>query len=241
MEPDPLTSTWLLAVGAVLVLVVLCALFLLWMTHRRRKVSVSLSIERFGDQPYLRSADRPGHITRRRFADEFQVGAEVPVTVPDGEGGYTQEPMRVSRLGRVRSAVDGKIGVGLQAYLQQFEGVDLPISLPVSGDRGVVKLTLNTLEVLGRTGDDRVVWSCPWKHLRFVNPVDSDEEQSLVLRARDFSELRIDPRRGAGDYAEGLIIKYGRLAHRTTWGRQPGTVGVPATPAADSIQEATSR
>lgn len=230
MTSDPLTSTWLYAVAGVLILVALCALVMVWLGHRRRKRTVSAEMGRLGDQPILRSTDKPGWGSRRKFSDEFQVGTEVPVTVPADDGGVEQVSMRVSRLSKVRGTLHGKTGVVIQAYLEQFEGVELPITLPISGDRGAVMLRLAQDGLTARSRDDRVVWATSWKKLRFVNSIAVDTEPRLVLRAEDFSELRVDPRRGAGDYAEGLVCKYGRLALPNTWDREPGTLGVPVTP-----------
>ncbi|MGO3152689.1 MAG: hypothetical protein ACTIJJ_08735 [Galactobacter sp.] len=230
MTSDPLTSTWLYAVAGVLILVAVCAAVMFWLTHRRRKRTVSAEMGRLGDQPLLRSTDKPGWGTRRKFSDEFQVGTEVPVTVPAQGGGLEQVTMRVSRLSKARGSVHGKTGVVIQAYLEQFEGVELPITLPISGDRGAVMLRLSQEGITARSRDEREVWQTSWKSLRFVNSLPTDADPRLVLRSEDFSELHIDPRRGAGDYAEGLVCKYGRLALPNTWDREPGTLGVPATP-----------
>jgi hypothetical protein len=232
-----LTSTWLYAVAGVLVVVAICAVLMFWLTHRRRKIRVSVSMHRLGDQPYLSSSDRPGTSGARKFAKEFEVGTEVPVTVPGPGGDPEQRVMRISRLSAARGQVDGRIGVQRHAYLEEFEGTELPISLPVAGDRGVTKVTLDGEGVSGRTPADVVAWKSPWSKLRFVNSLPTDADPTLVLRASDYSELHIKTTRGAGAYAEGLIAKYGRLAHPNTWDRKPGTLGIPATPDNVSTEE----
>jgi hypothetical protein len=233
MTSDPLTSTWLYAVAGVLVLVALCAALMFWLTRRRRRRTVNVSMHRLGDQPLLRCTDRPGASARRKFAEEFQVGTEVPVTIPTQDGGQEQHIMRVSRLSRVRGEQDGRVGVVMQAYLERFEGTELPVELPVTGGRGVQRLRIDEDGVTALGAERAEVWSSGWRKLTFVNSVPSDDGPKLVLRAADYSELHIATNRGAGDYAEGLVCKYGRLAHRDSWGREPGTLGTPATPNAD--------
>lgn len=203
MSLDPLTLWFLVGVGVVLLLVVLAAVLMILTARRRRRRVLRLRVEHLGDQPYLLSQEvsKRRHSLLRRLEDEVEPGTEVPVMFPDPDGGQSRRMLRVSRTGR-RPAADGRVAVA--AYLEPFEGSELPVTLPVAGERGVSKLVFDDAGVHGFDDAGALRFEAAWRGLEFL------DDGRLHLFGPD-TALSIDTTRGNGAYARDLAVKYARL------------------------------
>lgn len=205
------------AILIVLIVAAFIAIALVIVRRGRHHRSVRVHRESMGDQPYLVSQPiaETDHALLRTVEDELAPGTVVPVVVPTQDGKQERQ-VPISRLGRRQTAGDPRT-VEVTAYLQAFEGWELPISLPVRADRDVQRLRLDEHGVSGTDASGAERFGAPWERLEFV---DGPNGSSVRLFCGD-AVLTVDRTAGNGVLAHDLLVKYARLqpAHRRRSGR----------------------
>lgn len=198
-----------IGVGAIVVILVLFALgsILMRRRNRRAQLDVEITTEALGGQPYLRStALRSGHRAAVAwFKKEYELGTEVPVSVSvgHGEGQRKTVPMRISRFAKESVGEPSEELIRLHAYLEPYEGSELPITLPVQTDSEVVRLHVEAGGVEGLDAVGRRRWAAPWEAVSFAS------SSYLTLEGPD-GVLRVRTDSGNGELAQALVVKYGQ-------------------------------
>jgi hypothetical protein len=203
MSDDQMIVIFLTAGVTVIGLVVLVGMVSSRRTSGSARPSFTEHFQHLGDQPFIRSSDVA--LGDRREWELFQqlhpvgsVVADVPVPGDDG-----RRTLHVSSVRRSLRAGWPNATWGFTAYFTEYEGSDLPVSLPVRGNRNIVTLRLDTQGVAAMDGTQRRVWASLWADLQFSNGTD------LILRTNG-STIHIETS-GTGETSDltELLIKYG--------------------------------
>lgn len=227
---DQLLMWSAVGVGTVVVILAVFAIVSILLRRRRRlaTLDVEITTEALGGQPYLRTA--PVKIQHKAaaswFHNEYAIGSEVSVSVSTGQGHRKSVPMRVARYSRQSVNAAEQHQVVLTAYLEPYEGSELPITLPVETDADASRLLFDAVGVTGFDPSGRRRWHAAWDDLTFAS------SGFLTLHGPD-GVLRVRKDRGNGELAEALSIKYGQWREHIAL---PPAEPVPAatTPAANT-------
>lgn len=203
---DQLLTWSAIGVGTVVVILVIFAIASIVLRRRRRRATLDVEIttEALGGQPYLRT--EPVKVQHKAalswFKKEYEVGTEVSVSVSTGQGERKSVPMRVARYSRRSVNAPELHQVVLFAYLEPYEGSELPITLPVDTDTDVSRMLFDAEGVTGFDPGGRRRWHAAWEDLSFAS------SGYLSLQGPD-GVMRVRTDRGNGELAEALCVKYG--------------------------------
>lgn len=194
-------------VGAVVLVLIVFAITAVLLRRRRHRATLDVEIttEALGGQPYLRTV--PIKVQHKAaiawFQSEYAVGTEISVSVSTGQGERKSVPMRVARYSRASVNEPELRLVVLFAYLEPYEGSELPITLPVETDADVSRLLFDADGATGFDARGRRRWHCAWDDLTFAT------SSYLSLKGPD-GVLRVRTDRGNGELAQALSVKYGQ-------------------------------